>query len=249
MKKVCVIPARLKSSRFPRKVLTMLGEKPMLQWVWEAATECGIFDEVTFAIDDPETARLIDSFEGRHEMTSPECLSGTDRLVELKESGKLQGDIWVNWQGDEPFIHTEMIEDLLQTAHEKNYDIYTLKKQIESEEVVEDPNTVKVVTNGEGRALYFSRSPIPYYRDVIDFEETIYFKHIGIYAYSDKALSKISQFTPTPLELAEQLEQLRFLEKGLSLQVHTTSHETIGIDTPEDLAQAMDRISSHLGLT
>jgi 3-deoxy-manno-octulosonate cytidylyltransferase (CMP-KDO synthetase) len=246
MKKVCVIPARLASSRFPRKVLSMLGEKPMLQWVWEAATSSEIFDAVTFAIDDYETARLIDSFEGNHIMTSPECLSGTDRLVELHTSGKFQGDIWVNWQGDEPFIRREMIEDLLQTAHEKKFDIYSLKKKINNEECVEDPNTVKVVTNPEGRALYFSRSPIPYYRDVIDFEETPYYKHIGIYAYSEEALSKIATFSPTPLELAEQLEQLRFLENGLSLQVHNTEHETLGIDTPENLAQAIDRISSQI---
>lgn len=246
MKVVCVIPARLASSRFPRKVLSMLGEKPMLQWVWEAAVGSEIFDEITFAIDDPETARLIDSFEGKHIMTSPECLSGTDRLVELEQLGKLKGDIWVNWQGDEPFIHREMIENLLQTTEEKKFDIYSLKKQIDTEELVEDPNTVKVVADSEGRALYFSRSPIPYYRDVYDFEETTYYKHIGIYAFTQKALTKIAKLSSTPLELAEQLEQLRFLENGLSLQVHDTEHETLGIDVPEDLAQALDWISSRI---
>eukprot|EP01066_Platyproteum_vivax_P002672 Platyproteum_vivax@DN13294_c0_g1_i1.p1 len=215
MKVVCVIPARLASRRFPRKVLSMLGEKPMLQWVWEAAVGSEMFDEITFAIDDPETERLIDSFEGKHIMTSPECLSGTDRLVELEQLGKLQGDIWVNWQGDEPFIHREMIENLLRTADEKKFDIYSLKKQIQSEEMVEDPNIVKVVANAEGRALYFSRSPIPYYRDVYDFEETTYYKHIGIYAFTQEALAKIVKLSSTPLELAEQLEQLRFLENGL----------------------------------
>jgi 3-deoxy-manno-octulosonate cytidylyltransferase (CMP-KDO synthetase) len=246
MKIVCVIPARLASSRFPRKILSMLGEKPMLQWVWEAAVGSEIFDEIAFAIDDSETARLIDSFEGKHFMTSSECLSGTDRLVELQQLGKLQGDIWVNWQGDEPFIHREMIEDLLQTAEEKKFDIYSLKKHIQSEEMVEDPNVVKVVTDAEGRALYFSRSPIPYYRDVYDFEETPYYKHIGIYAFTQKALAKIATLSPTSLELAEQLEQLRFLENGLSLQVHDTEHETLGIDVPEDLAQALDWISSRI---
>jgi len=224
----------------------MLGEKPMLQWVWEAAVGSGMFDEITFAIDDPETARLIDSFEGKYFMTSPECLSGTDRLVELEQLGNLQGDIWVNWQGDEPFIHREMIEDLLQTTKEKKFDIYSLKKQIQSEEMVEDPNIVKVVTDAEGRALYFSRSPIPYYRDVYDFDETPYYKHIGIYAFTQEALAKIAKLSPTPLELAEQLEQLRFLENGLSLQVHDTEHETLGIDVPDDLAQALDWISSRI---
>jgi len=175
-------------------------------------------------------------------MTSLDCLSGTDRLTELKESGKLQGDIWVNWQGDEPFIHQRVIEDLLQSVEEKKFDVYTLKKQIESPAMVEDPNTVKVVTDPEGRALYFSRAPIPHHRD----NRGIYYKHIGIYAYTQEALAAIANLSPTPLELAEKLEQLRFLENGLTLQVHETKHETHGIDTPEDLIQALNLISSNL---
>ncbi|MCB1107105.1 MAG: 3-deoxy-manno-octulosonate cytidylyltransferase [Chlamydiia bacterium] len=243
MKVVCVIPARLASSRFPRKVLSMLGEKPLLQWVWEGAQSARIFTDVAFAIDDHETARLIDSFGGRHYMTSPDCLSGTDRLIELQSAGKLKGDIWVNWQGDEPFIHREMIESLLSTT-DQNYDIWSLKKEIQREEEIDDPNVVKVVTDPEGRALYFSRSPIPYDRDAL--EDITYYKHIGIYAFTDKALQKISTFSPSRLEQAEGLEQLRFLENGLSIQVHETPHETVGIDVPDDLARAMDRISSEL---
>lgn len=104
VKTICIIPARLASSRFPKKVLAMLGEKPMLQWIWEAAISSEMFDEVAFAIDDHETARLIESFEGKYHMTSPECLSGTDRLIELQEKGVVSGDIWVNWQGDEPLF-------------------------------------------------------------------------------------------------------------------------------------------------
>ena len=243
MKIVCVIPARLASSRFPKKVLAILGEKPMLQWVWEAASSVPHFDDVAFAIDHLETGRLIDSFEGKYFMTSPDCPSGTDRLIELQEEGKMAGDIWVNWQGDEPFIHQGMIEDLLQTT-DQPFDIWSLKKKIEVEEEIEDPNIVKVVTDPIDRALYFSRSSIPYDRDGL--EDVTYFKHIGVYAYTAEALKKISTLTPSILEKAEGLEQLRFLENGMTIQVHETSYETVGIDVPEDLARAMDRISTHL---
>lgn len=243
MKTICIIPARLYSSRFPKKVLAMLGEKPMLQWIWEGATSAEMFDEVAFAIDDHETARLIDSFGGKYHMTSPACLSGTDRLIELQEKGIMKGDIWVNWQGDEPFIQREMIENLLQTV-EEDYDIWSLRKEIEREEEIDDPNVVKVVTDSKGRALYFSRSPIPYDRDGL--EDITYYKHIGIYAYRNEALKEISTLTPSPLERAEGLEQLRFLENGLSIQVHETIRETVGIDVPEDLARAMERIAPQI---
>jgi len=241
MKIVCVIPARLASSRFPKKVLAMLGEKPMLQWVWEAASSVDLFDDVAFAIDDLETARLIDSFEGKHFMTSPDCPSGTDRLIELQSEGRMKGDVWVNWQGDEPFIHPEMIDNLLQTTDEA-YDIWSLKKEIEREEDIDDPNVVKVVTDSQDRAIYFSRSPIPYDRG--GFEDVTYYKHVGIYAYTVDALKQISTLSPSLLEQTEGLEQLRFLENGMNIQVHETEHESLGIDIPEDLSRAMDRISS-----
>lgn len=241
MRKVCVIPARLASSRFPRKVLAMLGEKPMLQWVWEGATGVQVFDDVAFAIDDAETARLIDSFEGKYFMTSPDCLSGTDRLIQLKQEGKMEGDIWVNWQGDEPFIHKEMIDTLLQSV-DAPYDVWSLKKEIVNEEDIEDPNVVKVVTDPNGKALYFSRSPIPYDRDGL--EEIPVYKHVGIYAYRSPSLDQIGTFSPSALEQAEGLEQLRYLENGLAIQVHETAGETVGIDVPEDLARAMDHIAS-----
>lgn len=241
MKIVCVIPARLASSRFPKKVLAMLGEKPILQWVWEGAKSVDLFDDVAFAIDDLETARLIDSFEGKYFMTHPDCPSGTDRLIELQRENKMQGDIWVNWQGDEPFIHQEMIENLLQTT-EQDYDVWSLKKKIENEEDIDDQNVVKVVTDPKGRALYFSRAPIPCDRD--GFSDMTYYKHIGIYAYSSDALKQISTLFPSPLEQIERLEQLRFLENGLKVQVHETTYETVGIDVFEDLARAMDHISS-----
>ena len=241
MRKVCVIPARLASNRFPRKVLAMLGEKPMLQWVWEGATGVQVFDDVAFAIDDVETARLIDSFEGKYFMTSPDCLSGADRLIQLKQEGKMEGDIWVNWQGDEPFIHKEMIDTLLQSV-DAPYDVWSLKKEIVNEEDIEDPNVVKVVTDPNGKALYFSRSPIPYDRDGLDVIPV--YKHVGIYAYRSTSLDRIATFNPSALEQAEGLEQLRYLENRLVIQVHETASETVGIDVPEDLARAMDHIAS-----
>jgi len=246
MKIICIIPARLESTRFPRKVLSVLGAKPLLQWVWEAAQRCEIFDDIAFAIDDHETARLIESFEGRYFMTSPECLSGTDRLVELIGKGEMEGDIYVNWQGDEPFIQVEMIQDLLQGIQKKKFDIWTLKKRVASEEEVENPNVVKVVTDKSGKALYFSRSPIPYFRDVYDFEETFYYKHIGIYAFTRAALKKIGRLSASDLELAEHLEQLRFLDNGLKIQAHETQFDTIGIDHPEDLLRAQEWVTTQV---
>ncbi len=127
---VCVIPARLNSSRFPRKVLALLRGKPLLQWVWESACQVSFFDEVVFAIDSTETAQMIESFGGVYHMTQVDCLTGTDRLVELQKKETLQGDIWVNWQADEPFISEQIIQDLLMPSQEIFADVWTLKKEI-----------------------------------------------------------------------------------------------------------------------
>jgi 3-deoxy-manno-octulosonate cytidylyltransferase (CMP-KDO synthetase) len=234
----CVIPARLKSTRFPRKMLSMLRDKPLLQWVWEKAIAIPFFDEVAFAIDAEETAQLIDQFQGKYFMTSEQCPSGTDRLVEVMQRNLIEADIWVNWQGDEPFINEEMVRDLLQTSEFDGGDIWTLKKKIEKEEEVLNPHIAKVVSDHQGFALYFSRSAIPYYRDSSPGEDKLYFKHVGMYAYTREALQKISQFTPCGIEIAEQLEQLRFLYYHLKIKVHETRHEVLGIDLPEHLARA-----------
>lgn len=240
MKVVCVIPARLNSERFPRKVLSQLGSKPLLQWVWEAATSCTQFDEVVFAVDHAETENLIKTFGATSIMTSETCPCGTDRLTELMEKGAIEGDIWVNWQGDEPFVHSLMIDDLLQTAEKGESDVWTLKKKIECDEEVSSPHVVKVVTDLQKKALYFSRSPIPYSRA----EKATYYKHIGLYAFTKEALIKIQKMSPTPLECFESLEQLRFMEQGLTLEVHETNFETRGIDVPEDLAAAEKQVST-----
>ena len=243
----CVIPARLKSTRFPRKMLAMLRDKPLLQWVWESAKKVSFFDEVVFAIDSEEVAQMITCFGGKYLMTSEHCANGTERLVELLKRGLLDADIWVNWQGDEPFIHEEMIRDLLQSCKETG-DIWTLKKKIIHLEEATNPHIAKIVCDQSGHALYFSRNQIPYYRDITDPSQKVFYKHIGLYAFTREALRKISSLKPCEIENAEELEQLRFLYHNLRVRVHETQYEVFGIDLPEHLVKAEVRIDqmSHL---
>ena len=242
----CIIPARLKSTRFPKKMLAQLKDKPLLQWVWESAKKVPFFDEVAFAVDAEVTARLIESFGGKYFMTSENCANGTERLVELLQRGLVDADIFVNWQGDEPFIHEKMIRDLLQSCEEPS-DIWTLKKKIVNRDEVTNPHFAKVVCDHSGHALYFSRSQIPFYRDITDFSKQVFYKHVGLYAFTRAALKKISTLQPCEIEVAEQLEQLRFLYHNLRLRVHETDYEVFGIDLPEHLARAeahVDRLES-----
>lgn len=232
----CIIPARLKSTRFPRKMLALLKGKPLIQWVWEAAKRVSLFDHIAIAVDSDEVKQAVGSFGGKCFMTSPDCQSGTDRLIELKKKKLIDADIWINWQGDEPFISAQMIEQLLQTAAQDTADVWTLKRKISPEQAL-DPNLVKVVCDKDSYALYFSRSVIPFYRDPKS-PQKLFFGHVGLYAYSLEALKKIAQLEPSYLEQAEQLEQLRFLSHGLRIQVHDTDQETLGIDLPEHLALA-----------
>jgi len=249
----CVIPARLESTRFPKKLLKKLAGKPILQWVWEAATNVKCFDHVVFAIDDSETAKIIKTFatDEAYVMTSKACPSGTDRLIEVAKSGKFKADIWVNWQGDEPFLNETDIDTLLQSCEKEDTDMWTLKKRITKQDDVTSPNIAKVVSDSQNRALYFSRSPIPFYREnqrlgSDSFSSEVYFKHIGLYAYTTQALEKISLMNETELETAECLEQLRFLQHGLRIKLHESDHEVIGVDTPEDLARA-EKFAKSLG--
>jgi 3-deoxy-manno-octulosonate cytidylyltransferase (CMP-KDO synthetase) len=238
----CVIPARLRSTRFPRKMLASLAGKPLLQRVWERALSVPLFDEVCIAVDAQETQQLVEGFGGRCIMTSDQCPSGTDRLAEVLERHLLKADIWVNWQGDEPFICAEMIGDLLQGCEVKETDVWTLKKRIRHESEYLSPHIAKVVCDPEGYALYFSRSPIPWYRDVASFEQKEVYKHVGLYAYTAEALRRIRTLPVCALESAEQLEQLRFLSHRLKIRVHKTHKEVFGIDLPEHLIRAEERI-------
>src|ERR1700722_13258742 len=250
MKKIaCVIPARLQSTRFPKKMLSKLMNKPLLQWVWESAQRVSVFNEIVFAVDSNEIADLIHSFGGRSFMTSENCANGTERLIELLERGLVEADIWVNWQGDEPFINAQMISDLLQSCEKDQCDAWTLKKKIINMDEVTSPQFAKVVCDENGYALYFSRSQIPYYRDVTDPSQKIFYKHVGLYAFTSAALRKISSMPPCGIEVAEQLEQLRFLYNHLRIRVHETQHEVFGIDLPEHLALAEARLkAAHSGV-
>lgn len=235
---VCVIPARLQSSRFPRKVIADLAGKPLIQWVWEAACKTGFFDQVIVAVDAVETADVVRGFGGHVEMTAVSCLNGTERLIELVKDGRLHGDVFVNWQGDEPFIDSAMIGDLLQTCQKRDADIWTLKKKITDAAQVHSPHTAKIVTDSAGTVLFCSRSPIPFYRDKRPESEKVYYKHIGIYAFTREALLHIACLPLCPIEDAEQLEQLRWIYNGLRLRAHETKKEVCGIDLPEHLAAA-----------
>lgn len=237
MKIACVIPARLSSTRFPRKILAHLHDKPLIQWVWEAAIKVPFFDSVTLAIDSLETEEVVRSFGGNYKMTSPDCPNGTLRICSLLDA--IEGDIFVCWQGDEPFLNGEMIRELLQSAGKDEADIWTLKKTITDLNTAASPHVCKVVTDAQGYALYFSRSLIPYHRDT---PPTSFEKHIGIYAYSRQALQQITTFSMSSLSEKEQLEMLNFMYHGLKIRVHETVHEGFGIDIPEHLDKAHDLV-------
>lgn len=239
-KVACVIPARLESTRFPRKVLKYLAGKPLLQWVYEAAVHCDLFDEICFAVDAKETQDLVMSFGAKALMTSVSCLNGTERLIEVKERYRIDADVWVNWQADEPFIEKAMILDLLQSI-DKDHDVWTLRKKIEDPHEIEDTSVVKVVVNHVEEALYFSRYSIPFYRNTQTGDK---YKHIGIYAFTSEALDKIKVLQPCPLELAESLEQLRFLYFGMKIATHETKYQTLGIDLQEHLEIAELKVLS-----
>ena len=230
----CIIPARLGSSRFKEKVLKHLGKKPILQWIYESAKESKLFDHIIFAVDAKQTKELVESFGGKALMTSVSCLTGTDRLIEVKNTYNIEADVFVNWQADEPFIKKPLLLDLLQSI-DTGADVWTLKKEIKDLSTLEDPAVVKVVTGSFDRALYFSRHSIPYVQNEVDLP---IYKHLGIYAYTSDALDRIQSLEPCELEKAESLEQLRFLYHGLKITVHTTEHESLGIDLEEHLQLA-----------
>jgi 3-deoxy-manno-octulosonate cytidylyltransferase (CMP-KDO synthetase) len=239
---VCIIPARLRSTRFPKKMLISLDGKPLLQHVWDAATKTGLFNEIWIATDAQEIFDLVTSFGGNPVMTSVDCASGTDRLVELAQRGLSDADIWVNWQGDDPFIQTQMVQDLLQSCGSDLADVWTLRKKIEDPTEIANPHVAKVVCDIYGRALYFSRSTIPFVRDADMDGKVTYYKHVGIYAYTKQSLLKIGALPQAEMEQAEQLEQLRFLYNGLIVRAHETQLEAFGIDLPEHQTKAEQRL-------
>jgi len=226
-----VIPARLASTRLPRKVLREIAGRPMLAWVYGAARACDQLDEVVVATDSAEVASLCEENGWACEMTSPDLPSGTDRVYAVAK--RRDAAIYVNIQGDEPLLSPGHIAALLEPFRRSHVDVTTLKVRCTPENIA-NPNAVKVVTALDGRALYFSRATIPYDRDGTGAE---YWKHIGLYAYRKAALERFAGLKPSLLETTERLEQLRMLENGFHLYVAETATDTIGVDTEEDLAR------------
>jgi len=239
---VAIIPARFASTRFPGKPLAMLGEKTIIQHVYEQVTK--VNSDVFVATDDDRIFREVEKFGGRAIMTSDQHKSGTDRCYEAFTKLDKYFDVVINIQGDEPFIQPEQIELLRSCFEDENTDIATLIKKIDaenSERILFNPNSPKVVTDKNGFAMYFSRSTIPYMRGVDSKEwaaKQDFYKHIGIYAYRSEILRELTSLPPSVLEMAESLEQLRWLENGYKIKTAVTGTETIGIDTPEDLEKA-----------
>lgn len=236
---VGIIPARYASTRFPGKPLATLAGKPVIEHVYRRVVEA--LGSAYVATDDDRIAQAVERFGGQAVMTRADHKSGTDRIAEALEKTGREVDVVVNVQGDEPFITTRQIETLCHCFDDEQTQIATLGKPFESMEAVENPNSPKIVTDLKGFALYFSRSVIPYVRGVEQADWLSHFpylKHLGIYAYRTEVLREITQLPQSPLEKAESLEQLRWLQAGYRIKVGITNEETVGIDTPEDLVRA-----------
>jgi 3-deoxy-manno-octulosonate cytidylyltransferase (CMP-KDO synthetase) len=242
---VGIIPARFASTRFPGKPLVDIKGKSMIQRVYEQAKL--VLDHVYVATDDNRIAQEVEKFGGKFLMTSAKHQSGTDRIAEavelLKSIFKDEFDVVINIQGDEPFIKPEQIKELISCFENDKTEIATLVKKIDLNEEIFDANKPKVLFDKNKKAIYFSRSPIPYLRNVEKSEWHLkhnYYKHIGMYAYKTTVLKELTKLEQSSLELAESLEQLRWIENDYTITVSETNFESIGIDTPEDLEKVLN---------
>ena len=249
MKITAIIPARYASTRFEGKALADIMGKPMVQHVYERTARASLVSEVIVATDDERIAAAVRAFGGRAEMTSRAHETGTDRLAEV--ASRLDAEIIVNVQGDEPLIEPGMIDDAVAPlVEDASVQIATLKSRIKTLHDFLSPNVVKVVTDWESFALYFSRSPLPNFRDKWNnlkdesflSGKLLCYKHIGLYVYRREFLLQYAQMSPTYLELAEKLEQLRVLENGYRIKVVETGYESVGVDTPSDLDKVLERL-------
>ena len=237
MKILAVIPARYRSQRFPGKPLAMIGDRPMVQWVYEAASSCPVFERVVVATDSEKIAECVGGFGGKVEMTRSDHPTGTDRVAEVAQKYPEMEAI-ANVQGDQPFVTAQMLSQLVSPyLRGESPEMTTLACPLDMDTGYADPHVVKVICDRVGRALYFSRAPIPYYRNSI---EAPVFQHLGLYAFRRDFLTKYAQLTPTPLEQCEGLEQLRVLEHGFAIRVCQTEKAVLEINTPEDLAKALE---------
>ena len=239
MKFIGIIPARYASTRFPGKPLAVLGGKPVIQRVYEQVV--GVLGEAYVATDDERIFKAVESFGGKAVMTRTDHQSGTDRIEEAVSKLQTDADVIINVQGDEPFIQKSQLETVKHLFDDPNVQIGTLGKPFESMEAVDNANSPKIVCDVNGYAMYFSRSVIPHIRNKEHGDWLQHFpflKHIGLYAYRREVLAEITKLPQSSLELAESLEQLRWLQNGYRIRVGLTDVETVGIDTPEDLQRA-----------
>lgn len=254
MRYIAIIPARYASTRFPGKPLAMLAGKPVIEHVYEHVAQC--LDEVIVATDDRRIYDCVAGFGGKALMTRADHRCGTDRCLEAMDTWLAEHPetdeqelVVVNIQGDEPFVHPEQVRDLCRCFDAQGTDIATLVRPYTAADTWEDlqnPNTPKVVFDQQMRAILFSRSIIPYMRNIPENEwlsRHTFYRHVGMYAYRASVLRTIAALQPTPLEMAESLEQLRWLENGYTIRVAVTHHATIGIDTLEDLLKAEKAIN------
>lgn len=247
MRVVGIIPARLQSTRLPRKLLLNATGKPLIQYVWETAVQCRELTDVIVATDSEEIAEAVRWFGGRAEMTG-EHPSGTDRIAEVTRRCCSDADVIVNLQGDEPELDPEIVSALVREIQTSGSPMATVAAPMSSAAAVRDPSCVKVVLDVNGRAMYFSRHPIPYTRDHAveeyfrDGETNPWLLHVGLYAYRRDFLLRLTTMPPSPLEQLEKLEQLRALQSGAAISVAVVNHATAGIDTPEDYAAFMRRM-------
>lgn len=240
MRAIAVIPARLASTRLPRKMLRDVAGQPLIGRVYQAVRSSAVLDDVIVATDSDEIIAVCRSQGWKAEMTSAEHRSGTERVHEISQS--VAADVYLNVQGDEPMTRPEHIAALLELMKDPAVQVGTLKTAAASADI-DNPAAVKVVTDSTGRALYFSRATIPYDRDGA---RPKYFKHLGIYAYRKPALDRFVALPESGLERSERLEQLRFLENGIPIYVAETAYDSVGVDTEEDLQRVENILRASL---
>lgn len=249
---LCVLPARLESRRLPRKLLRPVSEKPLVQWSWEAAREVSVFDAVWIATDAPEIQDAAEDFGATVVRTEGEHACGTDRVAEVAMSSPARSfDVVVNYQADEPFLDPEAVSRAVSAVREERADVATLASPLRSSREWRSASVVKVVRAEDGRALYFTRAPVPFPRDgepvfgsAMDGDRDARFlRHAGLYVFERSALARWSRLPVSPLERTERLEQLRALEAGMQVHVTLTSELEPGVDVPEDLRRARRLLS------
>src|SRR6266403_304325 len=238
MRAIAVIPARIASTRLPRKMLREIAGKPMVGAVYEAVRAASLLDDVIIATDSDEILQVCLRHGWKAQMTSPAHSSGTQRVHEVSNS--IAADIYLNVPGDEPLTRPEHIATLMDVMRDPNVQVGTLKTNASAADIT-NPNAVKVVTDSVRRALYFSRATIPHDRDGVGPQ---YYKHLGFYAYRKAALDRFVALPESSLERSERLEQLRFLENGIPIHVAETAYDTVGVDTEEDLRRVQDFLRS-----